>query len=185
MVAANLAVALAQSGRRTLLIDADLRKPRLHDVFQLNNAEGLTTLIASSEPDPSHFIQLSGVPRLGVISSGPMPTNPADLLSSRRLAELLGSLDQLADAIVIDGPQITGFADAPILTTLVDGTLVIVRAGRSRAAEVAQAIEALSRVHGRLIGIVLNGQSRRETSYYAPDSFEQAPRTSTPGRVEN
>ena len=185
MIAANLAVALAESDRKTLLIDADLRKPRLHDVFQLSNTQGLTTMITSSGADPSRFIQRSGVPGLSVLTSGPLPPDPADLLGSRRLNELLGQMDGLADAIVIDGPRITGFADAPILTTLVDGTIIVVRVGRTRRAAAAQAVEALSRVDARLIGLVLNGLSRPEADYYAHDRSEPAHRVASRGEVES
>ncbi|MBA3688127.1 MAG: polysaccharide biosynthesis tyrosine autokinase [Chloroflexi bacterium] len=166
MIAANLAVALA-ADRQTLLIDADLRNPRLHEVFQLSNAQGLTTILTSDGFDPSRFIQESGVRGLRVLTTGPLPPTAGDLIGSRRLRELIRYMDGLADAVVIDGPQINGFADVPILTTLVDRTLFVVRVGRTRRAAAAQAVQALSRVDAGPIGLILNGQFRspRDATY--------------------
>ena len=142
-VAANLAVAFAQAGRRTLLVDADLRKPGVHRVFQLANSQGLTSLIKSKDVSAARNTQQTDTTNLTALTSGPLPPNPADVLGSQRFKAILEELDQLADVIVIDGPPVSGLADAAIMSTMVDGTLVVVRSGKTRRDTLRHAFEML------------------------------------------
>ena len=164
--AANLAAALAQSGRRTILVDADLHRPRLHHVFALRNNTGVTTaLIADSALHLDDLLQETSIPMLQLLTSGPIPPNPAELLGSTRMRQLLSHLLARADVVVLDSPPVMALSDAAILSTQVDGVLLVLDASRSRREVARRAVATLQRVHGRVIGVLLNRVPTRGAGY--------------------
>jgi non-specific protein-tyrosine kinase len=162
-VLANLAVTMAQGGRRTILVDADLRRPGLHEIFGIVNDRGLTTMIVEEAVlDDPPLIDV-GVDNLWLMPSGPMPPNPADILGSRKMEEVIAALRARADLVLFDAPPIIAVTDAAVLGTKVDGVLLVVCAGRTRREHAQRARELLERVHVRIVGAVLNDAPRDVT----------------------
>jgi capsular exopolysaccharide synthesis family protein len=159
--AANLAVAIAQTGRNTILLDADLRRPGVHQMFDLRNDEGLTSVLRPDGAAVERVAQATEQPNLRVITTGPLPPNPVEMLASRRMARLLEALKKQVDVVVIDSPPLQALSDAAILSTLVDGTIMVVSAGRTRRNAVRGAARALAARRGRTLGVVLNRLSQR------------------------
>jgi non-specific protein-tyrosine kinase len=164
-VAANLAVAMAQAGRRTVLVDADLRQPLQHRIFGLPNAHGLTSLLRDPEADWDWALHGTRVANLRVVPSGPLPPNPADLLSLDLFERLLDDLKSVTDLVVVDTPPILSVSDPLAVAAHADGLLLVCRLGRTRVGTVARAAATLRRGSVRLIGVVLNGKSRRDDGY--------------------
>ncbi len=156
-VLANLAVSIAQTERRVLVVDCDLRRPCQHELFGLSNDAGLTTLLADQKLQEKPPIQETSVPGLGLLASGPLPPRPADLIGSRRMEELIKWLAGRADLVLFDSPPINAVSDAAILATRVDGVLLVVRERRTRRDAVQAARDRLQRVNAPLLGAVLNG----------------------------
>lgn len=166
MTAGNLAAALAQAGKRVVLVDADLHRPRQHRLFALPNNAGLTTALLADEPAVDEVLQESGVAGLRVLSTGPLPPNPAELLGSPRMHALLDALVASSDVVVIDTPPVMALSDAAVLASQVDGVLMVIRAGETRRDVARQAVEALQQVNARLIGALLNRVPTRSGGYY-------------------
>ena len=165
---ANLAVVLAQTGLRVVLVDTDLRRPVLHKVFTLSNSHGLTDAILRPNPGVEEHLQETGVENLRLLASGPLPPNPAELLGSERMGALIEELKRHADVVLFDSPPALVVADGAILGARVDGVLVVNDAGRTRRAEARRAVEELNRTRANLLGVVLNrlSQHRGGYSYY-------------------
>lgn len=169
-IAAQLATAVAQAGRRVILIDADLRRPTLHTCFDLPNDHGLATLFAEPAAMPLHYLQATASPNLSLLASGPAPANPAALLGSERMHEILAVCAANADIVIIDSPALLGVADATLLARQADATLLVVREGVTRAATLSRAYAGLQHVGVTPLGLVMSGaRSRpdRSTAYYA------------------
>ena len=167
MTAANLAAALAQGGRRVIMVDGDLHRPRQHRVFGLRNNTGVTTaLIAETADSLDDMLQDSGVPGLRVLTSGPLPPNAAELLGSTRMRELLVDLHTRADVVVIDSPPVTALSDAAVLATQADGVLLVVDTGRTTREMARRAVGALRQVNARVVGALLNRMPTRGGGYY-------------------
>ncbi|MGQ9480079.1 CpsD/CapB family tyrosine-protein kinase [Chloroflexus sp.] len=154
LTAANLAVTMAQAEQRVLLVDCDLRQPMLHTTFGLANDQGLTSAILDQEAPLA--IQPTEVLGLSLLPSGPLPPRPADLLGSRRMEGLLHRLRQAADIVIFDTPPVQNVTDALVLSTRVDGVLLVVQAGRSRRDRVREARQKLEKVKANLLGVVLS-----------------------------
>jgi capsular exopolysaccharide synthesis family protein len=150
---ANLAITMAQSGRRTILVDCDLRRPSLHTLFGADNDTGLTTMILDETAASS--LQPTTVENLSLLTSGPVPPNPADLLGSRQVERVLENLLENADIILLDAPPVVGFTDAAVLGARVDGVLLVLRAGRTRREHAERAKAQLERANVRIIGATL------------------------------
>ena len=165
---ANLAVTMAQGEHRTILVDADLRHPSLHEIFGVSNERGLTTMFVEPEALENPPLVETGVENLWLLPSGPIPPNPADLLGSRRMEEVIEALRQRADILLFDAPPVVVVTDAAVLGTKVDGVLLVVSAGRTRRDHAQRARELLERVHVRIVGAVLTNAPRDVTlgSYY-------------------
>ena len=164
---ANLATVLAQSGNRVLLIDADLRKPSQHKIFEsLTNNQGLTTALLDSETPLSYHIQETVVPGLTVMTSGPLPPNPAELLGSKRMSQILDELDEQVDIMLIDTPPALTVADAAILTTKANGVVVVARIGQTREDALVQALQTLGNTGAKTFGVVLNRATAGDGGYY-------------------
>jgi capsular exopolysaccharide synthesis family protein len=179
-VAANLAVSMAQAGLTTVLIDADLRHPSQHRIFQIRNDQGLTTLLTNRErPWPSVATEVV-MPALRLIPSGPPPRQPADLLNSGDLRRLLAEIGQVADVILLDTSPIRAGSDALLVAANVDGVVLVCRAGRTRLAALRGAVTAFHHGTIRVLGVVLNRQPGR-----AMDSFFHRPGSSGSNAVAN
>ena len=177
MTAANLAVTLAYDGLRVLLVDCDIRRPRVHGLFQLPRAPGLMELLrASSDPDAPQprAIRETPVARLSVLTCGALPVNAANLLSGTRMRILLRELQEQFDIIVLDTPPVLATADACIVASLTDGVLLVVRAGTTDKNAAQRAYQQLSNVGARVVGTVLNdpgGEVAKEGDYYYPYDY--------------
>jgi len=166
LTAANLAVALARGGRRVVLVDVDMHRPTQHRLFRLVNNIGLTTLLLAENAPLDRLLQKTGIPGLQVLTTGPLPPNPAELLGSRRMQDILGKLKEHADIVILDSPPVMAVADAVILSSLADAVLTVVRAGKTRREAARQALNALQQVKARVIGVVLNGITKDSNGYY-------------------
>ncbi len=159
-VLANLAVAMAQSERRTILVEADLRRPSLQEIFGAGGERGLTTMIVEEAALEDPPLVETVVENLWLLPSGPLPPNPADLLGSRKMEQAIAALKGRADVVLFNAPPIVSVTDAVVLGTKVDGVLLVVSAGRTRREHVERAKELLERVHVRVVGTVLNNAPR-------------------------
>ena len=165
---ANLAIALAETGAPTLLVDCDLRRPSLHTLFGLPNEAGLTSLMlaGTAMPDAAGLpLQATAVPNLRLLPSGPLPPNPAELLASRRMADLLLLLAEQATYVLFDTPPILAVADAAVLAPRVDGVLLVVRAGKTRRDLAVKARKMLEQVKANLVGAVLTDATLEGLAY--------------------
>lgn len=163
--AANLAVSMAQGGKRTILVDCDLRKPSQHDIWGISREPGLTTMILDELPEPP--VCEVGVENLWVLPSGPLPPNPADLLGSPHMDAIIDRLREIADVILFDAPPIMAVTDASLLATKLDGALMVLRAGSTKRDYAERAKELLERVNVRIVGVVLtNAQVDAKVSGY-------------------
>jgi capsular exopolysaccharide synthesis family protein len=170
--AANLAVVFAQTGRRTLLIDADFRKPGVHRIFDLPNDRGLSNLLRSDATSLDDVAQATEQENLRVVVTGPLPPNPAELLASQRMRTILDRLAGAADLVIIDSPPVQAVTDAAILASIVDGTLFVVDAGRTPRGAVRKGREALAKAEARVLGVALNRLSEKSSGgYYYYDYY--------------
>jgi capsular exopolysaccharide synthesis family protein len=152
---ANLAVVSAQAGRRVILVDADLRRPMLHKVFGLANDAGLTTMMMDDAALASPPLNQTGVAGLSVLTSGPLPPNPAEVMGSRRMEEIIAALAERADQVLFDTPPVVAVTDAAVLATKVDGVVLVVSAGHTRRDHARTAMQRLQQINARLVGAVL------------------------------
>ena len=174
---ANLSIVMAETGRTVIAIDTDLRRPMLHHVFDLGNDLGLTNLLLTNEPDLRSAIVPTRISNLRVITSGPIPPNPSELLGSARMERLLERLREEAELIMLDSPPVLAVTDPTILAARVDGVILVVDAGKTRNESLARAKDTLDRAAAHLLGIVMNRVSNRlgggyyydYNRYYAKD----------------
>lgn len=163
--AINTAVTLAQSGADVVILDCDLRRPRLHSHFNLENSNGLTNYL-SGDRNTEHLLKTySLLPKLKIITSGPIPPNPAELLSSNEMKNLLQFLKGNFNHIVIDSPPAISFTDAAILSTLVDGVVLVALAGKSSVHLIRRFKHRLGNIGARIYGVVLNGIKSNSVEY--------------------
>jgi non-specific protein-tyrosine kinase len=163
MVLANLGVISAQGGKKVILVDADMRLPRLHTLFQLQNEQGLANVL--TQPQAALPIFETDVPNLFVMPAGPAPNNPADLLASARMQELIATLKTQADVVLFDAPPLIAVTDGALLATRVDGVLLVAAAGRTKREFVARAKDILSKVNANLVGSVLTNATLERGVY--------------------
>mgnify|MGYP000971263697 CR=1 FL=1 len=175
---ANLAVILAQGGNKVLLIDTDLRKPMLHKVFLLLNDRGLTNLL-TLQKDAMSFIQHDVVKNLDILTSGRIPPNPSELLSSNAMKSFLENVKNKYDIVLMDSPPVGGITDASIISTYADGTILVVKSGKTEIDAVKIAREILDNVNANIIGVVLNHLDKKAVGnnyypyYYYNDDEEK------------
>jgi len=162
----NLAVAMAQQGNKVLLIDCDLRRPRQHKIFDMPAEPGVTNVLMTPKSYQA-AIRETFVENLSIMTSGPTPPNPAELLSSPQMTELLDNLSMVFDILLIDSPPLLAAADAAVLTRLADGAIVVVRAGQTQRHALESAFQQLTQVGARIIGTVLNDPSGEVPKYAA------------------
>jgi non-specific protein-tyrosine kinase len=164
--AANLAVAFAQTGKRVLLVDADLRRPSLHRYFGLSNGRGVSTALLQPDSKVTEHLTFSGVENLQLLLSGPLPPNPAELLGSQQMLDLLEEFTRLADVVLFDSSPLLPVVDPTLLARFADATLIVVQSGFTRAGALKKAKNQLLQSGTRLLGVVLNRVSSTHTTYY-------------------
>ncbi len=152
-VAANLAVTLAQSGRDTLLVDCDLRHPMQHEIWGISNEHGISNVLMEGDELSTNDV---GVDHLSVVAAGPRPDNPADLLGSTAMENLVAGFRQKAEFVLLDSAPVLPVTDAALLSVYTDGVLLVLSAGVSRRAHAERACEMLDQVGARIVGAVLN-----------------------------
>ena len=164
-VAANTAIALAQAGHKVILVDCDLRKPVQHHVFQLNK-KGLTNCLVGESPAVD-LLQNTEVENLRVLTSGPIPPNPAELLGSSRMEQTVNALKDIADYIVLDCPPVIAVTDASVLSRRTDGVVLVLDADQVRPEMAQKAKELLENAQANILGTILNrAEVEAEHSYY-------------------
>ena len=166
-VSVNLSIVLTQLGRRVLLVDADLRRPRLHKVFGIQNAVGLSNFL-SGNATADELIQETDIPNLRIVVSGPVPPNPSELLGSPALDGFLGRLveEHAFDHVIFDSPPLVSVTDPVILASRMDGTMIVVRAGKTARESLVHATERIQHSRARVIGAVLNAVTEDAENYY-------------------
>lgn len=162
--AANLALSLAQGEKKVVLIDCDLRKPSIHKKFKVSNATGLSDVLIGKER-LSNTLKRHGE-NLLILPSGKIPPNPSEMLSSKAMSNLLEELKEDFDYIIIDTPPIQAVTDSQILSTKVDGTLLVIRAKETKRESVHNAVNLLKKVNAHIMGTVLNGVDNDSGNYY-------------------
>lgn len=160
----NLALSLAKSGKRVVLIDGDLRKPSLHKIFKMSNERGLSSFLAGA---PGNDILKSGsLPNLSLVTSGPIPPNPSELLSSNRMKALIEDFCKEFDMVICDSPPLLSVSDCKMLCGAFDGTVLVARAHQTTYDIASRALKALRDVKTRVFGVVINGLDLKKGGYY-------------------
>ncbi|MGF9964004.1 CpsD/CapB family tyrosine-protein kinase [Bacillus rhizoplanae] len=161
----NIAVVFAQQGKRVLLVDADLRKPAMHQMFQVDNIFGLTNVLTHSER-LEKCVQTTDVENLYFLPCGPIPPNPAELLGSKVMEEFIGQASNMYDLIIFDLPPILPVTDAQIMASQCDASLLVVRSEQTEKEAALKAKTLLESAKGKLLGVVLNDREREQSLYY-------------------
>lgn len=175
---ANLGVALARAGRRVVVVDCDLRRPRLHRFFELDGDIGLTSLLAGEADLAAAVRPVPSLPRLMVLPAGPLPADPSELLSSARMAEVVDALRAQGATVILDCPPVLPLADALATAPLADATIIVCRAGQSDGKRLNRCVDLLRQVRAPLAGIVLNAVPG-DATYGSGYAYGQADAAST------
>ncbi|WP_077307299.1 CpsD/CapB family tyrosine-protein kinase [Terribacillus halophilus] len=164
---ANLGVVFAQQGKRVLLVDADLRKPTVHYTFKLDNRIGLSTVLVG-EKTLEEAVKETDIPNLDILTCGPIPPNPSELLGSKSMKQMLHLAQETYDVIVFDTPPVLAVTDAQILANICDGSIIVARSEQTEYEAIQKAKELMEPAHAKLLGIVLNdvAQKKSNTYYY-------------------
>ena len=167
-VSANLAVTWAEEKKRVLLIDADLRRPTVHRTFNVSNRYGLSNIITSSANtvNISEMIDKTEIKNLDVLTSGPTPPNPAELLGSDRLSQLLNFLKEKYDFIILDAPPVDTVTDGQVVASRADGVALVVPQGIATKDAVMRAVKLLQRVKANILGVIMNRFTAQEAGGY-------------------
>jgi capsular exopolysaccharide synthesis family protein len=163
---ANLAITFAQAGNKTIVVDSDLRQPHQHDIWGIENKRGLSDMMLNDSALAEPPLVASGIDNLQILTSGTLPPNPADVLSSKRMDEIIGILKARATYILFDSPPVLAVTDATLLGIKLDGVLLAVKAGKTRRDHTVRAREALEQVHARIVGAVLTDAPREKMVNY-------------------
>ncbi|MBS1793989.1 MAG: polysaccharide biosynthesis tyrosine autokinase [Acidobacteria bacterium] len=172
--AVNTAISLAQTGAKVLVIDADMRRPRLHTVFGISNAEGLSSVLSSEMRDTQilDIIQYDDDAKLHLMPSGPIPPNPAELIGSEQMVNMLKVLQQHFTHVVVDSPPIASFTDGVLVASMVDGVILVVHSGKSSRQVVRRSRQLLADVGAKIFGVVLNNVNlNSQDNYYYYQSY--------------
>lgn len=169
-ITANYAVTVAQSGKKVLIVDCDLRRPQIHKIFNVSNTSGLSNvLVGDNQMDKN--IKDTNVPNLFILTSGPIPPNPSEMLDSKRMKELILSLKDHFDMILLDSPPIMPVTDGLILSQIVDGTIVIVSLGSTEKDAFKKTMSSLENIGANILGTVINKASSK-AGYYVNYEYE-------------
>ncbi|MGL5414447.1 MAG: CpsD/CapB family tyrosine-protein kinase [Clostridium sp.] len=162
---ANLAMTFSQVDKKTLVIDCDLRKPSIHRKFNISNKQGLTDYIIKKGDISNYLVQYNK--NLDILPAGNVSPSPSEMLSSKAMEKLLDDLSERYDQIIIDSPPVNVVTDAQVLSTKVDGVIIVVAAGETKKDSVIVAKEAIEKVKGKVLGTVLNKlEVKRDQHYY-------------------
>jgi succinoglycan biosynthesis transport protein ExoP len=165
--AVNLAVSFAQLQERVLILETDLRKPRLHRLFKLRNVNGLTGYLTGKVP-LKEVIHKTFIENIWLVPSGPVPPNPAELLNSKKMKDLLEEVGQIFDVVLLDSPPVLAVIDTVIISSIADAMVIVIRGGKTRRKPLVTAVEELRRARANIIGVVINGADlSKEESYYS------------------
>ena len=174
VTAANLAIAVAQAGKQVILVDSDLRRPSLHKLFQAPNKRGITTaLLQGGQGMFSDHLSHTGIENLFLLSSGPIPPNPTELLGSQRMNEFINALKAQTDMIIFDSPPVLAVADATLLARICDATLLVVLAESTKSEAIKRAKNQIEQAGSHLLGVVLNRVSSSSSGYYYYQKYYQ------------
>ncbi|HBX22999.1 MAG TPA: capsular biosynthesis protein [Desulfotomaculum sp.] len=165
VVTCNLGVVLAQTNKKVLIVGCDLRRPTLHKVFDINEHVGVTNVLIN-ELDPAELAQPTDVPGLSILASGPIPPNPSELVGSQRMKDLISRALEKFDYVLLDSPPINIVTDPIVMSTLVDGVIMVVKSGATRYENAREAQAKLEKVGANIIGVVLNSISMSSGDYY-------------------
>jgi capsular exopolysaccharide synthesis family protein len=165
-IVSNLAIIMAQSGQRVILIDADLRRPRLHAIFALKNRPGLSRMFVQQDVPLSEALQATEVPGLSVLTAGYLPPNPLELVGSDRMNMILHQAQEQADIVLIDAPPVSAVSDAAVLAKRMDGVLLVISVGKTQIDASQETLDQLNRAGTKIIGVVLNDKKARKSRYY-------------------
>ncbi len=168
--AANMAVSFSQLQKKVLIIDADLRKPRLHRIFKVRNKKGLSGYLVG-RTDLNESIQVTSIENIWILPSGPIPPNPAELLNSKKMGELLEEAKNRFDFILIDSPPVVAVIDPVIISTLADCMIFVIKAEKTMRKPFLRSIEELKKAKANIIGIVFNELKTRKGDYYFMDYY--------------
>src|SRR5436190_23258252 len=172
--ATNTAISLAQTGAKVLIIDADMRRPRLHSIFNIENRDGLSTLLSNelSDAEIDRVVQQDEKTKLYMLTSGPVPPNPAELIGSEQMAALLKMLQNRFTRIVVDSPPIASFTDGVLIASMVDGVILVIHAGKSSRQVVRRSRHLLNEIGAKIFGVVLNNVNlNTQDNYYYYQSY--------------
>lgn len=162
----NLAITIAQSGKNVLVVDCDLRRPTVHKKLGLPNSEGLTNILIQEKKDYNDIVLTTKIPNLSAITSGPTPPNPAELLGTKRMKNLVNQLINSYDMVLIDAPPVIAVTDAQILATIADGTLIVTSYGATEKFGLVKTKELLDKVGAKILGVVINKVPEKSEHYY-------------------
>ncbi len=162
---ANLAIVMAQSEKRVLLVDADMRKPTVHHIFRVSNRAGLTNVLIG-QFSLEEMVRPTLVDGLDILTSGPIPPNPSELLASKRMSMLMSEMMDQYDMVLFDTPPVIAVTDAQILASQVDGVLLVVFYGKTPKEAALKAKNQLDNVKAKLLGVVLNNKQIKGDNYY-------------------
>jgi polysaccharide biosynthesis transport protein len=185
--ATSLAISLAQSGKKVCLVDGDLRRPRVHKIFGVRPPVGLTSILIG-ETQLDETVIHTEVPNLDLLACGPIPPNPAELIHSQRMTDLMATLRQRYDRIIVDSPPVTAVTDALALGPQLDGVILVVRARYTRRDQGAAVVRQLRDLGSTLVGVVLNAVDLREevpTYYYGKYDYSPSPNEPTTTSAKN
>jgi non-specific protein-tyrosine kinase len=171
---ANLAVAIAQAGKRVILVDCDLRRPSLHQLFNARATPGFTDMMRDDALMSKPPLQDTTVQNLWLLTSGTIPPNPAELVASRRMGEVIAALQKQADIVLFDAPPVVAVTDAALLASKVDGVLLVVSAGKTKRDHAKKAKALLDKVNAHLIGTVLTNVKGEAALYQYYSSEEKS-----------
>ena len=178
--AVNLAVTFAQTGSKVLLIDSDLRKPKINKIFMMSNSTGLTNLLADHD-EYYKYIRSSDMIGLDILPCGTIPPNPSELLSSNAMKQFINDISEQYDLVILDAPPVGSVTDAAIISTYVDGTIIVASSGHVEIASIKRAKDLLTKVDAKIIGVVLNKLDKHTSDnyyyyrndYYAKDTKQK------------
>lgn len=162
---ANLAVVFAQQGLKVLLIDSDLRKPTVHYTFNVVNTKGLTNVL-TRQATLEEVVQETMEENLSILTSGPIPPNPAELLSSNTMEEVVKKASKTFDIVLFDSPPLLSVTDGQILASKCDGTILVVNSGKTEIEQLIKAKDLLKSVNSHLLGAILNNKKLKNIHYY-------------------